>query len=182
MTGIYKITNKENGKIYIGQSIDILRRWKEHIKRGEFVSIEEDEFHYLLNKHTNSFTFEILEFCSIEDLDEKEIKYISLFNSFENGYNRTSGGNHCEQLRIKTIKPYILENGTVICPDEYLNKPLTREDKENLCKLIRLPDKTGRLLKWNSIKKKLIESGYNIKQKRSGTKNFDVISLTTKNV
>ena len=31
MIGIYKIQNKLNGKIYVGQSVDIERRWKEHI-------------------------------------------------------------------------------------------------------------------------------------------------------
>ena len=31
MIGIYKIENKVNGKVYIGQSIDIEKRWKEHI-------------------------------------------------------------------------------------------------------------------------------------------------------
>ena len=30
ITGIYKITNRINGKVYIGQSIDIRRRWRQH--------------------------------------------------------------------------------------------------------------------------------------------------------
>jgi len=33
ISGIYKITNKVNGKVYIGQSVDIERRWKEHRQR-----------------------------------------------------------------------------------------------------------------------------------------------------
>ena len=32
MMGIYKITNKINGKVYIGMSVDIEGRWKGHIK------------------------------------------------------------------------------------------------------------------------------------------------------
>lgn len=32
--GIYKITNVNNGKVYVGQSVDIAERWKQHIKRG----------------------------------------------------------------------------------------------------------------------------------------------------
>lgn len=31
MVGIYKIENKQNGKIYIGQSADIKKRWESHI-------------------------------------------------------------------------------------------------------------------------------------------------------
>jgi hypothetical protein len=32
--GIYKITNVNSGKVYVGQSVDIAERWKQHIKRG----------------------------------------------------------------------------------------------------------------------------------------------------
>lgn len=32
--GIYKLTNVVNGKVYVGQSVDIAERWKQHIKRG----------------------------------------------------------------------------------------------------------------------------------------------------
>jgi group I intron endonuclease len=32
MTGIYKITNTKNNKVYIGQSLEILSRWKNHLK------------------------------------------------------------------------------------------------------------------------------------------------------
>ena len=35
MTGIYKIENKINGKIYIGQSINIERRWSEHCRKSK---------------------------------------------------------------------------------------------------------------------------------------------------
>ena len=35
MTGIYKITNKITGDCYIGQSIDIEKRWKEHINSSK---------------------------------------------------------------------------------------------------------------------------------------------------
>ena len=34
ITGIYKITNQENNKCYIGQSVNISNRWKDHAKHG----------------------------------------------------------------------------------------------------------------------------------------------------
>jgi hypothetical protein len=94
--GIYKITHRVTGKAYIGQSIDIFRRWKEHIS---FVGNEEDwqVIKRALHKHgITEFTFEILEECSKEDLNNREIYWISYFNTFskdrKNGYNLSRGG------------------------------------------------------------------------------------------
>ena len=57
MIGIYKFTNKINGKIYIGQSIDIEHRRKEHLRYKD-----ESYFHRSLMKYGNdNFDFEILE-------------------------------------------------------------------------------------------------------------------------
>lgn len=94
ISGIYKIINRINGKIYIGQSIDIYRRWKEE---SHFYKCN-DYLRNAFNKYgLENFDFEILEECSIEELDEKEIYYISLYRSNEHkfGYNLTSGGSHC---------------------------------------------------------------------------------------
>lgn len=98
--GIYKITNKVNGKIYIGQSIDIYRRWVQE-KEGLCNS-------HLLNAFkkygTDNFIFEILEECCIEELDEKEIYYISFYNSANpsKGYNKTFGGQENHFLSDET--------------------------------------------------------------------------------
>ena len=96
LIGIYKITRRVIGKAYIGQSIDIFRRWKEHIS---FVGNEENwqVIKKALHKHgITEFTFEILEECSKEDLNNREIYWISYFNTFskdrKNGYNLSRGG------------------------------------------------------------------------------------------
>lgn len=88
--GIYKITNKINGKIYIGQSIDIYKRWAKE-KKGYVNDYLKNAF---LRYGLENFTFEIIEECSIEELDEKEIYYISFYKSNEHdfGYNLTRGG------------------------------------------------------------------------------------------
>lgn len=95
ISGIYKITNQINGKIYIGQSNDIYRRWKEEkFYKGHCNNPLKRAF----NKYgLENFDFEIIEECSIEELDEKEIYYISLYksNEYEFGYNLTSGGGRC---------------------------------------------------------------------------------------
>lgn len=91
MIGIYKITNIINNHCYIGQSIDIQTRWRHHKNYPLKCS------HYPLYKAfdkygLNSFTFEILEECNQEELNEKEKYYIKLFDSYKNGYNQTEGG------------------------------------------------------------------------------------------
>ena len=90
MIGIYKITNQINGKIYIGQSIDIEKRWEDH---KYYNSNEKTKLQYALQKYgVSNFSFEIIELCKQEELNEKEIFWISYYNSYEDGYNMTLGG------------------------------------------------------------------------------------------
>lgn len=91
MIGIYKITNKINGKSYIGQSIDINKRWKEH-KNTSSSSNNNDLYKDFEKYGINNFTFEVLEECTRQNLDIKEIYWISQFNTYYNGYNKTLGG------------------------------------------------------------------------------------------
>lgn len=93
--GIYKITNKINGKIYIGQSIDIYKRWEEH----KNCYLRKSNYLYLAFRKygIENFSFEIEEKCSLKELDDREIYYISLYHTFigdeqRNGYNMSIGG------------------------------------------------------------------------------------------
>lgn len=88
MIGIYKITNLLNQKVYIGQSIDIEQRWKKHCLTKDTCAI-----HKAIQKYgKENFSFEILEECREEELNDKEIYYINKYNSYINGYNMTLGG------------------------------------------------------------------------------------------
>lgn len=87
MIGIYKITNKKNGKVYIGQSNDIKRRLSEH-KQKRTLTIDD----YINVLGIENFDFEIVEECSQEELDKKEIEYIKKYDSIKNGYNIQKGG------------------------------------------------------------------------------------------
>lgn len=88
MIGIYKITKKENGKSYIGQSNDIERRFKEHTFKNK-IPIDK-----AIQKYgKESFQFEILEECSLDELDEKERYWINYYNTYKGfGYNCSEGG------------------------------------------------------------------------------------------
>lgn len=89
--GIYLITNNLNNKKYVGQSTKLNNRWNTW-KSGSYKNrlIEED----LQDKpFINHIKFEILEYCSKEKLNEREIFYINKFNTlYPNGYNQQTGG------------------------------------------------------------------------------------------
>lgn len=72
MIGIYKITSKDNPSLfYIGKSNNIERRFKEHIQKSYKQS--RIPFDDLITKdNQDTFIFEILELCSVEQLSEKE--------------------------------------------------------------------------------------------------------------
>lgn len=93
MTGIYCWTNKQNGKKYIGQSVNIERRRIQHIAGAGKYSTK---FSRALEKYgLNNFSFEILEETTIELLNEKETYYIKKLNSHHldgHGYNMNYGG------------------------------------------------------------------------------------------
>lgn len=82
--GIYKIENLVNGKIYIGQSVHIERRWIEHCQPSSSSLISQ-----AIKKYgKENFSFQILEECNQEDLNFKETNYIKQYNSLiPNGYN-----------------------------------------------------------------------------------------------
>ena len=72
MIGIYKITEKENPNMfYIGKSNNIERRFKEHIQKSYAQSrIPFDD--YISKKGKDAFNYEILEECSLEELNQKK--------------------------------------------------------------------------------------------------------------
>ena len=93
-TGIYKITNLENGMAYIGQSRNIKDRWADHIKVGLGADTVTRNKLYpaMLSTGVENFTFEILEICSAEELNEREKFYIDFYDTVNYGYNVTKGG------------------------------------------------------------------------------------------
>ena len=91
--GIYKITNQLNDLCYIGQSVNISDRWKQHAKCGLGIDTPANNNLYkaMLQDGLWNFSFEVLEECSKEELNEKEKYYIQLYQSYEYGYNSNTG-------------------------------------------------------------------------------------------
>lgn len=113
-SGIYKIENLINGKIYIGQSTHIRQRWTEHKKELRANRHGNEYLQRSWNKYgEKNFKHEIIELCPEEELDEKECYYINLYNAFDSdkGYNLTSGGGRNKQYS-KSTREKLRINGT----------------------------------------------------------------------
>ena len=96
LIGVYKITNRINGKVYIGQSVNINERWGDHKRKASKVTENCSSHLYsaIVKYGVENFIFEVIEYIketeySQSKLDELEIKYIELFESLnpEKGYN-----------------------------------------------------------------------------------------------
>ena len=91
--GIYKITNLLTEQCYIGQSVNISDRWKQHCKCG--LGIEASATNVLYNSMQRdkiwNFSFELLEECSRDLLNEKEAFWINMYQSNIYGLNTLKG-------------------------------------------------------------------------------------------
>ena len=92
MCGIYKIINKINNKIYVGQSVNIQKRWYQHLydaNHRPMIGIDQ-----AIKKYgAKNFQCELIEECSADELNDKEIYWIEKLNTFKGeGYNNSIGG------------------------------------------------------------------------------------------
>lgn len=100
--GIYCITHKETGKQYIGQSVDCFERFKQHTtsKKGS------GGIKGAIMKHgVDQFTFQVLEECTRDKLNEREMFYIAEMKTLApDGYNLTTGGGQGYEDSTQTRK------------------------------------------------------------------------------
>ena len=93
MIGIYKITNKINGDAYIGQSVEVEDRLNDHKKPYNWNREENKRLYQaFISFGLNNFTFEIIEECKINQLNEREQYWINFYDTYPNQYNMTPGG------------------------------------------------------------------------------------------
>lgn len=93
-SGIYKITRKSTGEIYIGRAVSVDKRWTEHAKMAFSIgSIAHSTLHTLMEKDGIwNYTFELLEEVPKEQLNEREKYYIDFYDSKNFGLNQKNGG------------------------------------------------------------------------------------------
>ena len=114
---IYKLTNLENNKIYIGQAVSHIlnhKRFRPYGAEGRFrchiseaFSKKQNQCHYLnsaIKKYgCCNFNVEVIDYCELDISDELETKYITEYNSlYPNGYNLKIGCKtfrHCDESK-----------------------------------------------------------------------------------
>ena len=91
--GIYKITNTITDECYIGQSVDIYKRWCEHCKCGLGIDTPPGNKLYkaIQEYGLENFTFELLTECTQSELNEKDRYFIELYQADTFGYNSNKG-------------------------------------------------------------------------------------------
>ena len=90
--GIYKIENLITHHVYIGQSVDITTRWRRHRDDAKNNNKDYPLYRAIKKYGIENFSFEIIEECPREELNDKEKYWIQYFDSYKNGYNQTVGG------------------------------------------------------------------------------------------
>ena len=110
ITGIYKITNLKNNRVYIGQSGNIQFRWICHIVSS--INNNTNELHKEMHDYgIENFKLEIIEQCSLEELNDREEYYIKKlpknpkpYNKYSNKYYRNSTNNLKENIKITNFE------------------------------------------------------------------------------
>lgn len=108
MAYIYKITNKINGKIYIGKTEqNIEERFKQHLRDARQKTKEIRPLYRAINKYgSDNFIIEVIEETLVPE--EREIYWINQLNAYRNGYNATLGGDGKRLLDYdKVIETYL---------------------------------------------------------------------------
>lgn len=135
VSGIYVITNNVNDKKYVGQSYDLERRFRAHrneLRRGDHGN---SHLQAAWNKYgEHSFSFEVIEYCPIDDLDTREMYWIRCLDAFSsNGYNMTIGGNGARGYHMSDEAKLRLSESMKQNPTRYWQgKHLSDEHKEKL--------------------------------------------------
>jgi len=142
-SGIYKITNLVNGKVYIGQSVNLYKRFSHHMQDLRNKRHANKHLQSAWNRYgEHNFNFEIIEICNEKILDMREQYWIKYFKSTNRkfGYNLEDGGNKNKHLTEEVKKKIGESNKGHKMPEEvkqklrecHLGKPLSLEVRKKL--------------------------------------------------
>lgn len=170
--GIYAIVNKENGKVYIGSSLDVHRRFATHFMRLNNKTHQSPHLQAAWEFYGHEgFEFRIIEECSSEVLLQREQYYLDLYQAYERekGYNtctiagNTTGYRHSLEAKMsmsgKKIRQKVVRKNLKVYTGEdnkWYGKEHSAETKERIreyqkknCRM----NNPNRKLTWEKVKK-----------------------------
>lgn len=162
---IYIITNDINNKVYIGQTIqDLNKRWQRHCQKN----VSKSELNMaikraILKYGKEHFTIRPICQCPAEELDEKEIYYINLYNSYKEGYNSTIGGQSSgkslklDQEQDSIVELYLLGFSLRELSKEY---HVDKATIKHIIEIHNIPLRESRTYKLSTIDRKNILEAY----------------------
>lgn len=72
---------------------------------------------------------------------------------------------------------YLLDYQSIQVPEEYMNRELPAEEREKLCQILAIRNENGRIVKWTTVRNRLIAVGYSVVESRRNSKRYYVITL-----
>ena len=105
MAYIYKITNIINNKLYIGKTVNTIeKRFNQHKNESKTERAKNRPLYRAINKYgIENFEIEIIEECNYDILNEREIYWINYYDTYNNGYNATLGGDGTITIDYKKV-------------------------------------------------------------------------------
>lgn len=138
-TGIYAIKNLVNNKMLVGSSINVNRRLTDHFrhlsKNRHYNKLLQEEYNVY---GKSNFTKIIIELCEKESVEEKELHYINLFDSFNGGYNQTLLTKRCISNSLFNPNNHNSNPIPYVIHDLETNEIYHVNSKNELCSLLEI--------------------------------------------
>lgn len=162
--GIYSITNVVTGDMYIGQTIqDFEKRWKSHIRALNRGNHDNEYLQRSWNKYgEDAFKFKAIHYCDeLDILNDLEKYYIKKYDTYNNGFNMTEGGDYFLNEIPEEIRKKRLENLKKVTRErsDYTEHQIAKV-KEMLSELENNPISIKKIARLTGVREKVI---YNVK-------------------
>ena len=179
-TGLMYITQVSAMKRYTKEltalGIQCIAVWSIHNKENPMSDEQHRVQQYIINQAElpPEYDLVIINASSETSINIKShIDYVVVHSQEEEAQIQVRGRyrNDLDQL-------YLLDyNAIPLVPTEFLNRKLFTEDKSQLCAALNLKNENGRTLKWTNTKKRLLDTGYVIKEGRDNNRRYAFISI-----
>lgn len=184
MIGIYKIENKVNSKVYVGQSVNVESRLMQHRSQLRSNKHRNDYLQHAWNKYgEDNFDFELLCECEKEELNDKEIYYIAHYNSTNHdlGYNIREGGD-CGAMAEETIEK-LRGSGSSLSKEDVRHIKMSMYllmDRNEIAEMYHVSPKVLTAISqgknWSYILPELNDKIHNLKQTLIDERNQEIVS------